>query len=71
MGLNSFFKMFIYDNFIHADCHAGNLLIQKKKKKKHKVSRIKRAYNSFENFVYYAFNKTYLSIYRVILNSKL
>ena len=27
MGLNSFFKMFIYDNFIHADCHAGNLLI--------------------------------------------
>lgn len=69
MGLNSFFKMFIYDNFIHADCHAGNLLIQKKKKKKSKVSRVRQAYNSFENFVYYSFNKTYLSAYRFLLNN--
>jgi aarF domain-containing kinase len=29
IGLNSFFRMFIFDNFIHADCHAGNLLVQK------------------------------------------
>ena len=22
--------MIIYDNFVHADCHAGNLLVEKK-----------------------------------------
>ena len=26
--------MFLTDNFIHADCHAGNLLVKKLNKKK-------------------------------------
>jgi len=28
LGLKSFYKMLIYDNFIHADCHAGNIFIR-------------------------------------------
>ena len=27
VGMNSFYRMIFYDNFIHADCHAGNFLI--------------------------------------------
>jgi aarF domain-containing kinase len=26
--LKTFYKMIIYDNFIHADCHAGNIFIR-------------------------------------------
>ena len=28
LGLKMFYKMLIYDNFIHADCHAGNIMIR-------------------------------------------
>lgn len=28
LGLKSFYKMLIYDNFIHADCHAGNIMVK-------------------------------------------
>ncbi|CAD8139695.1 unnamed protein product [Paramecium pentaurelia] len=28
LGLKAFYKMLIYDNFIHADCHAGNIMIR-------------------------------------------
>jgi aarF domain-containing kinase len=27
IGVNAFFRMLIYDNFVHADCHGGNILI--------------------------------------------
>lgn len=27
LGIRTIFKMIIFDNFIHADCHAGNLLV--------------------------------------------
>jgi aarF domain-containing kinase len=30
LGLKAFYKMLIYDNFIHADCHAGNIMIRLK-----------------------------------------
>ena len=29
IGVNVMFKMIIYDNFVHADCHGGNILISK------------------------------------------
>ena len=29
IGINTVCKMMIYDNFVHADCHGGNILIQK------------------------------------------
>jgi len=61
VGMNSFFKMFVYDNFIHADCHAGNLLVQKKKRKKLQTPYYKQFYNKLENQVYYLFNKGYYS----------
>ncbi|KAM3140208.1 hypothetical protein pb186bvf_007761 [Paramecium bursaria] len=32
LGLKAFYKMLIIDNFIHADCHAGNILIRIEKK---------------------------------------
>ncbi|CAD8061238.1 unnamed protein product [Paramecium sonneborni] len=28
LGLKAFYKMLIYDNFIHADCHAGNIMVR-------------------------------------------
>lgn len=28
LGLKAFYKMLIYDNFIHADCHAGNIMVK-------------------------------------------
>lgn len=28
LGLKSFYKMLIYDNFIHADLHSGNILVR-------------------------------------------
>jgi aarF domain-containing kinase len=28
LGLKMFYKMLIFDNFIHADCHAGNMFIR-------------------------------------------
>jgi aarF domain-containing kinase len=28
LGLKAFYKMLIYDNFIHADCHAGNIFVR-------------------------------------------
>jgi aarF domain-containing kinase len=28
LGLKTFYKMLIYDNFIHADCHAGNMFVR-------------------------------------------
>lgn len=34
IGVRTIFKMVIYDNFVHADCHAGNLLVQPKQLKK-------------------------------------
>ena len=40
--------MFLADNFIHADCHAGNLLVKKLNKKKH-LRLYKRFYNKIEN----------------------
>ena len=33
IGLNAFYKMVIYDNFVHADCHGGNILVSKVNKK--------------------------------------
>ena len=61
IGLNSFFKMFLADNFIHADCHAGNLLVQKLNRKEKKIPYHKRIYNKFENQAFYFFNKIYYS----------
>ncbi|KRW99948.1 Protein kinase-like domain [Pseudocohnilembus persalinus] len=29
IGINLFLKMLIYDNFIHADCHSGNIFVKK------------------------------------------
>jgi predicted unusual protein kinase regulating ubiquinone biosynthesis (AarF/ABC1/UbiB family) len=34
--------MFIFDNFVHSDCHAGNLLIQ---------SKVLKELNEYEKFV--------------------
>ena len=34
MGVKGFYKMLIYDNFIHADCHAGNIFVRITPKKK-------------------------------------
>lgn len=28
LGLKAFYKMLIYDNFIHADLHSGNILVR-------------------------------------------
>ena len=28
LGLKAFYKMLIYDNFIHADLHSGNILVK-------------------------------------------
>jgi len=41
--------MFLLDNFIHADCHAGNFLVKKLNKKNKTVPIYKRFYNKFEN----------------------
>jgi predicted unusual protein kinase regulating ubiquinone biosynthesis (AarF/ABC1/UbiB family) len=27
IGVRTIFKMMIFDNFVHADCHAGNILV--------------------------------------------
>lgn len=29
IGVNAFLKMLVYDNYMHADCHGGNILISK------------------------------------------
>ncbi len=29
IGVNTFYKMVVYDNFVHADCHGGNILVSK------------------------------------------
>lgn len=33
LGVNCIYKMVIYDNFVHADCHGGNIFVQKIEKK--------------------------------------
>jgi predicted unusual protein kinase regulating ubiquinone biosynthesis (AarF/ABC1/UbiB family) len=71
IGLNSFFKMFLSDNFIHADCHAGNLLVQKLNRKEKKIPYHKRIYNKFENHAFYFFNKVYYSAQVFYLDSNI
>ena len=63
--------MFIYDNFIHADCHAGNLLVQKKKRKKQQTPYYKQIYNSLENKIYYYINKCYFSVCKWYIECKI
>ncbi len=33
VGMNVLYRMIFYDNFIHSDCHAGNVLVQVRKGK--------------------------------------
>jgi aarF domain-containing kinase len=28
LGVNVIYKMVIYDNFVHADCHGGNIFVK-------------------------------------------
>jgi len=28
LGVNAIYKMVIYDNFVHADCHGGNIFVK-------------------------------------------
>lgn len=37
-GLEAIYKMFLYDNFVHADCHAGNIYVQITPKQKKELS---------------------------------
>lgn len=37
-GLEAIYKMFLYDNFVHADCHAGNIYVQITPKQKKEQS---------------------------------
>jgi len=31
VGMNVLYRMIFYENFVHSDCHAGNILVQMKK----------------------------------------
>ena len=37
--------MFLADNFIHADCHAGNILVKKLNRKNKNITWYKSLYN--------------------------
>jgi predicted unusual protein kinase regulating ubiquinone biosynthesis (AarF/ABC1/UbiB family) len=49
VGMNVICRMIFYENFVHADCHAGNMLVQIHKGKKVQ----KTAFERFEDFVVY------------------
>ena len=34
VGMNVLYRMIFYENFVHSDCHAGNILVQINKGKK-------------------------------------
>lgn len=38
VGTKAFFRMLFYDNFIHADCHSGNLLVKISSKDENNLS---------------------------------
>ena len=41
VGTKAFFRMLFYDNFIHADCHSGNLLVKLAQKRKKIIYQIR------------------------------
>ena len=58
LGVNCIYKMVIYDNFVHADCHGGNIFVQKIEKGEEKERSTFQPYiNSFNRQVYNLVNK--------------
>ena len=49
IGTKAFYRMLFYDNFIHADCHAGNIMIKLIPKNNDSES----DYNNLNKFNYY------------------
>ena len=59
VGMNVLYRMIFYENFVHSDCHAGNILVQINKGKKVEKS----VYQRFEDFVVFDFVPLLLNTY--------
>lgn len=59
VGMNVIFRMIFYENFVHSDCHAGNILVQVNKGKKVQ----KTAFQRFEDFVVFELVPFLMNLY--------
>ena len=59
VGMNVLYRMIFYENFVHSDCHAGNILVQINKGKKVEKS----VYQRFADFVVFDFVPLLLNMY--------
>ena len=44
--------MVIYDNFVHADCHGGNIFVQKIENNVNNKSEFDKLINRFNRFIF-------------------
>lgn len=65
LGVNCIYKMVIYDNFVHADCHGGNIFVQKieKEGKREEPSQLQLHVNAFNRWVYNQVNKAQFGVF--------
>ena len=66
VGMNVVFRMIFYENFVHSDCHAGNILVQINKGKKVQ----KTAFQRFEDFVVYDLVPFLMNLYYGKISTK-
>lgn len=52
IGASAFFEMLIQHNFIHADCHAGNIFVQITKQDNSFAHCLKHYYRTCKDFVW-------------------
>lgn len=66
IGINACYKMMIYDNFVHADCHGGNILISKIPESEKKTE-FQKKLNSFSSKIYDVISKLEFNILKLIV----
>jgi aarF domain-containing kinase len=59
VGMNVLYRMIFYENFVHSDCHAGNILVQINKGKKTEKS----YFQKFEDFVVFDMVPMMMNVY--------
>ena len=69
IGVNAMFKMIIYDNFVHADCHGGNILISKIPESA-KKSDFQKKINNFSSKIYDVISNLQFNVLKSIMMFK-